>query len=84
MEFTFTKEQIEGKINQIYLEDEDVLMEGELLKGEGKEYIIKGIATIEGERYHDFEIVFALLEEPKEKTVEAILEEDWDWYDFLC
>lgn len=84
MELTFTKEQIEAKINQIYLEDEDVYMEGELLRGEGKEYVIKGIATIEGERYHDFEIAFALLEEPKEKTAEDILAGEWDWYDFLC
>lgn len=84
MELVFTKEQIEAEVQKIYLEDEDVLMEGESLRGEGKEYVIKGVATIDGERYHDFEIAFGLLEEPKDETAEAILAGEWDWYDFLC
>ena len=43
-----------------------------------------GIATIEGERYHDFEIEFALLEEPEEMSAEAILSAVRDWYDYDC
>ena len=46
--------------------------------------MISGIATIEGERYHDFQIEFELFQPPKGETVEAILAEEWDWYDFLC
>ena len=52
--------------------------------GEGKNNIISGVATIEGERYHEFEIEFELLQEPAEQTIEAIMAEEWDWYDFLC
>ena len=44
----------------------------------------KGVATIEGERYHEFEIEFELTEEPAEETLEAIMQTDWEWYDFLC
>ena len=47
-------------------------------------YIITGIATIEGERYHEFEIEFELVEEPAEETLESIMETEWEWYDFLC
>ena len=43
-----------------------------------------GVATIEGERYHEFEIEFELLEDPQEQTAVGILSVDWDWYDFLC
>ena len=84
MKLTFTEEQIKNELNKFYLEEDDLMMEGEYITGEGKNYIISGVATIEGERYHEFEIEFELLEEPAEQTVEAIMAVEWDWYDFLC
>lgn len=84
MKLTFTEEQIKNELNKFYLEEDDLMMEGEYITGEGKNYIISGVATIEGERYHEFEIEFELLEEPAEQTIEAIMAVEWDWYDFLC
>lgn len=84
MRLVFNEEQIKREQNKLYLEEDDVLIEGEYLEGEGTRYIISGIATIEGERYHDFQIEFELAQMPKEETIEAILAEEWDWYDFLC
>ncbi|MBR5794200.1 MAG: hypothetical protein IKY28_06015 [Anaerotignum sp.] len=84
MKLTFTEEHIKNEINKFYLEEDDLMMEGEYITGEGKNYIISGVATIEGERYHEFEIEFELLEEPAEETIEAIMAVEWDWYDFLC
>lgn len=84
MRLTFSEEQIKQEKNKIYLEEDELLLEGEYLEGEGKRYIISGIATIEKERYHDFRIEFELLQSPKEETAEAVLAEEWDWYDFLC
>ena len=84
MKFIFTEEQIKSELNKFYLEEDDLMMEGEYITGEGKNYIISGVATIEGERYHEFEIEFELLEEPAEETIEAIMAVEWDWYDFLC
>ena len=51
MKLTFTEEQIANELHKIYLEEDDLLMEGEFVTGEGKNYIITGVATIEGERY---------------------------------
>ena len=84
MKLPFTEEQIKNELNKFYLEEDDLMMEGEYITGEGKNYIISGVATIEGERYHEFEIEFELLEEPADETIEAIMAEEWDWYDFLC
>ena len=84
MKLTFTEEHIKNEINKFYLEEDDLMMEGEYITGEGKNYIISGVATIEGERYHEFEIEFELLEEPAEESIEAIMAVEWDWYDFLC
>ena len=84
MKLVFTEEQIAKELNKFYLEEDELLMEGEFITGEGKNYIISGVATIEGERYHEFEIEFALLNEPAEQSVDAIMSEEWDWYDFLC
>ena len=84
MRLLFSEQEKEQELHKIYLEEEDLLMEGEWLEGEGKHYVISGIATIEGERYHDFHIEFALLEEPGAMTASGILSMEWDWYDFLC
>jgi hypothetical protein len=84
MKLTFTEEHIKNELNKFYLEEDDLMMEGEYITGEGKNFIISGVATIEGERYHEFEIEFELLEEPAEETIEAIMAVEWDWYDFLC
>lgn len=84
MRLTFTEQEIQQELNKIYLEEDDLLMEGEWLEGEGRHYIISGVATIEGERYHEFEIEFELLEDPQKQTAVGILSVDWDWYDFLC
>ena len=84
MKIIFTEEHIRKELNKIYIEEDDLLLEGEFLEGSGREYVITGVATIEGERYHAFEIAFALKETPTEESVEAIMEADWDWYDYLC
>ena len=84
MKLTFTEEQVKADLNKVFLEDEDVLMEGEWVEGQGKNYIISGVATIDGERYHEFEIEFELVKEPKEETLEEIMKGEWDWFDFLC
>ncbi len=80
----FTQQQIEKEFNKIYIEEDDLLLEGEFVEGEGKHYIITGIATIENERYHDFEIEFNLVDFPKEETLDNIMDIDWEWYDYLC
>lgn len=84
MKLTFTEEQKKNEIHKLYLEEDDLLMEGEFVTGEGKNYVISGVATIEGERYHEFEIEFELVAEPAAETLEAIMETEWEWYDFLC
>lgn len=84
MRLVFSEEQKKEEKNKIYLEEDDVLLEGEFLEGEGTRFILSGIATIEGERYHDFQIEFELAQPPREETAEAILAEEWEWYDFLC
>lgn len=47
MRLTFTEQEIQQELNKIYLEEDDLLMEGEWLEGEGRHYIISGVATIE-------------------------------------
>ena len=83
VEHIFTPEEKEREIQKIYLEEDELLMEGESLRGEKGHYILQGTATIEGERYHDFEIEFQLEEEPASEEPEAILNASWDWYDFV-
>ena len=73
MKLVFTEDQIKNELNKFYLEEDDLLMEGDFVEGEGKNYVITGVATIEGERYHRFEIEFELVREPEEETLEAIM-----------
>ena len=80
----FTQQQIEKEFNKIYIEEDDLVLEGEFIQGEGTHYIITGIAIIEKERYHDFKIEFNLVELPKEEKISFIMDIDWEWYDYLC
>ncbi|MGL4790960.1 MAG: hypothetical protein ACRCW1_06065 [Anaerotignaceae bacterium] len=83
MKQLFSAAQKASELNKIYIEDDDVLIHGEYLEGEGKLYILTGSALIEGETYHDFKIEFELLEEPEEEDLETIMNMEWDWYDYV-
>ena len=84
MMIKFTEEQKAKGINVFEIEEDELLFEGEYIEGEGKSYVITGIATIEGERYHEFQIEFELLEEPKSESAEDTMGAEWDWYDYIC
>ncbi|WP_352401108.1 hypothetical protein [Anaerotignum sp.] len=81
MKLFFTEEQKQQERNKIYLEEDDLLLEGEYVEGEGRNFLISGIATVEGERYHDFEVVFELVHDVAQ-DLESIMNTDWEWYDF--
>lgn len=83
MNYIFNEQQKKLEINKIEIEEDEIILEAESVEGEGKHYIITGIAEIEGERYHDFQIEFELVQEPKENSVESIMETEWEWYDYL-
>lgn len=78
----FSQEQIEMGWNHIIIEEDGVEFIGEQLAGEGKEYTLTGTAIIEGETYHDFQIMFQLEQEPDAETIEAVMACDWEWYDY--
>ena len=59
MRINFTEEEIKNEANKVYIEDDDVLIEGEFIEGEGRHFVITGKAVIEGETYHDFETEFS-------------------------
>lgn len=81
MKLFFTEEQKEQELHKIFLEEDDLLLEGEFVEGEGRKYTITGVATIEGERYRDFEVVFEI-EGDVVETLESIMNADWDSYGF--
>lgn len=81
MKLYFTEEQKRQELNKIYLEEDDLLLEGEYVVGEGRNYMISGVATIDGERYHEFEVVFELVDNAS-PDLASIMSTDWEWYDF--
>jgi len=84
MKYVFTDEDIKDEKNVIEIEDENVKIFGEILEGEGKVYVLTGVALIDGERYHDFQVEFELEEHPASDSPEDIMSADWKFYDFLC
>ena len=83
MRLYFQEEDKAKRLHIVDIPEEDISLEGEFIEGSGKEFVITGIAVIEGERYHNFEIAFGLDEEPAQLTVEGIMALDWQWYDFV-
>lgn len=84
MKIVFTPEQIEKDLNKFEIEEDQLVFSGDWIEGEGKNYIISGTANIEGEVYRDFQIEVALTKELDYITAEAIMNSEWDWYDYKC
>lgn len=84
MKFSFTQEECNKGLNKIEIEEDELILLGEVVEGEDKQYVITGTAVIEGETYHDFQIEFELEQLPEEFNLESIMQIDWKWYDYLC
>ncbi len=84
MKYIFTEEDKQKEINVIFIEEDNVLVKGEFITKEEDGYIINGIAVIDEEVYHDFEVFFALKEDISLDDIEAVMKADWDWYDYVC
>ena len=84
MKWVFTEEQKSTGIHRVELPEDELLLEGEWLESqENGEYLLCGVATVEGERYHDFTIRFAPENTPASQTPEDILAQEWAWYEFV-
>ena len=84
MKWVFTEEQKATGIHRVELPEDEMLLDGEWLESQDNdEYLLCGVATIEGERYHDFTVRFALAEAPASQTPEDIMALEWAWYEFV-
>ena len=68
MKWFFTQEQIQAGLPRLELPEDELVLEGQTLEGEGRQYRLTGVATIEGERYHDFSVDFCLAQDPRLRT----------------
>lgn len=84
MRFEFNEDEIKDELNRVYIEEDDVLLIGEFIEGEGKNYVLTGSAVIDGETYHDFETEFELTEEINPQSAGDIMKAEWDWCDYIC
>ena len=89
MEYYFTEEEKEQKLNVIEFEEDELLFECQKIESNNQgciwqRYILTGIATIENERYHNFEIEIELFENIEEISAVNILASEWNWYDYIC
>jgi len=81
MNHFFTESEKDNDLHM--LEIEDVVLTGERLDGEGRTYRISGSAVVDGETYPSFVIEFELEEDPAEDTAEAVMQAEWESYDFI-
>ncbi len=77
----FTEDEINKKINII--EVEDIVLEADSIEIKEDLYVLCGNAEIDGEIYNEFLIEFTLAEKPENNSATAILEIDWEEYDFV-
>lgn len=82
MKYIFEQCHIEENLNIIEIEEENLKLIGEYVEGDGRNYVIVGIAEIEGERYRDFHIEFETVEDVLDDIV-SIMSCDWEYYDFI-
>lgn len=82
MRYEFTEKDIKNEVNKLYFEEDEVTLDGEYIEGDGKRFVITGIAVIEGEKYHDFKTEFEIEDGQKHDTAEEIINAEWLWYDY--
>ncbi|MFI3174671.1 MAG: hypothetical protein R3Y53_05635 [Bacillota bacterium] len=82
MRLEFNDEQKNKELHIVHLEEDDVVLVGDYVVKEEEGYAIFGTATIDSERFLDFKVLFELVEEIEEETVENIMMTEWEWYDF--
>ena len=81
MKHFFTETEKDSGIH--ILEVEDVVFTGERLEGEARTYRLYGSAVVDGEVYPSFVIEFELAADPADDTMEAVMQAEWDSYDFI-
>lgn len=84
LKYIFTDEDKARQINVIFIEEDNVLVKGEFITKEEDGFILNGTATIDDEVYHDFEVFFALKEDLSLEDIDAVMQAEWDWYDYVC
>lgn len=80
MKLYFSEDQKIAELNKI--EFEDLIFIADYIEGEGLDYTMVGVATIDNEVYNDFVITFTLTEKPNTICVENILDTEWEFYDY--
>lgn len=82
MSILFTEEQTKKGLHVVELE-ELIFYASAITDTENeKQFVLYGTAIIDGERYNGLLLEFELMEAPKEKTVEFIMQAEWEWYDY--
>jgi hypothetical protein len=84
MRYDFTENDIKNESNKLYFEEDDVMLDGEFIEGDGKHFVLTGSAVIDGEKYHDFETEFEIADGQKHDTAYDIMNAEWLWYDYKC
>lgn len=77
----FTEDDIKTGKNTIFLED--MIFKAITVEGSGKKFHLTGIAVIDAEIYHNFQIEIILTEELTPKLPVDVLEAEWEEYEFL-
>ncbi len=82
--YYFTEKEKEEKLNIVEFEDDEVLFKCQKIESKDENYILTGIAIIEGEVYNDFKIEVKTIEKLEKISAINILNSEWEWYDYIC
>lgn len=83
MKYEFTKEDLENNINEVYFDEDELLLKGEYVEKRDEQYILIGSAIVEEETYHNFEVAFELKDNPSEITAKTLMLSEWLYYEYV-
>ena len=83
MKYEFTKEDLENNINEVYFDEDELLLKGEYIEKRDEQYILIGSAIVEEETYHNFEVAFELKDNPSEITAKTLMLSEWEYYEYV-
>ncbi len=83
MIYECSKEKLNTKDTMIFIEEDAIELYVQSIEIKNDFVYYVGSAIIDNEKYNDFTIEVELVEMPKSKSFESLLDASWDTYDII-
>ncbi len=83
MKYEFTDDDLKNGINEVYFDEDELLLKGEYIEKREDFYVLVGTCIVENETYHNFEVGFNTVSPLTDITAKNLMLSEWEYYEYL-